>query len=128
MILKKIFSKLGNGQPAENFINLRISISELSKVWQNKVSKTTIRNCFKYLGFSDNPIQEECETMNSVEECWNQWQVKGIINENIPLDEFLRVDKNVIVDEYPTDDEILYSVKNEDGEDKTAKQMMKKKT
>jgi len=36
-------------------------------------------------------------------------QVIGVINEDIPipLDTFLRVDKNVIVTEYPKDDENL---------------------
>jgi len=50
--------------------------------------------------------------MDAIEECWNQLQVRGIINEEIPLDEFLGVDEDVTVAEYPTDNEILCIVKN----------------
>jgi len=39
----------------------------------------------------------------------------SIINDDIPLDEFLRVHEDVIVAEYLTDDKILNSVKNENG-------------
>lgn len=35
--------------------------------------------------------------MDDIEECWNQLQVGGIINEVIPLNEFLEVDEDVIV-------------------------------
>jgi len=33
-----------------------------------------MRNCFTKAGFSDKPIQEECEIMDSIEEYSNQLQ------------------------------------------------------
>jgi len=38
-----------------------------------------------------------------------------MINEDIMLNHFLRVDEDVIVDENPSDDEILYSIQNNNG-------------
>lgn len=51
--------------------------------------------------------------MDDNEACWYELHTGGIINEEILLDEFLGVNKDVIVDDYPTSDEILYLVKKE---------------
>lgn len=48
----------------------------------------------------------------------------GVVNQEILLDEFLGVNKDVIVTEYPTDDEILYSVKKEKMEMSRAEKIL----
>lgn len=71
---------------------------------------------FTKVGFSDKSIQEEYETIDAIEKCWSQLQVEGIVNEKITLDEFLGVDKNVTLAQYPTNDEILHwIIKNKVG-------------
>lgn len=66
-VLKTLLSKLENGQSVENCINLRICVSEISKIWQNKVSET-VKNCFTEAGFLDEPIQKQFKI---IQKCWD---------------------------------------------------------
>lgn len=118
-VLKRLILALENDEPVENVINLRLCISELVKVWQNDVVESTIRNCFLKAGFSEKLVVEEITSnvLPQIEECWVHLQSVGKINDDVSLNEFLRVDEEVIVAEYPTDDDILSSVINTEVED-----------
>ena len=99
-------------ESVDKVINLKISIAELSKVWQNNVSETTIKNCFKKTGFLKTQIQEEADDddiMSSNQEWWDELQANGTIEDDILLEAFLsvNVDEDVLVTNYPTDNDIL---------------------
>ncbi|KAK9751721.1 hypothetical protein QE152_g4790 [Popillia japonica] len=94
----------------------RIWISELANVWQNDVTEATIKNCYIKAGFSEKSVVKEVSTLPYMEDCWNQLQSTGAINDEVSLNEFLYVDEDVIVAQYPTDD-ILNSLKASENQE-----------
>lgn len=124
-ILKRLIFALENNKSIDDAINLRLCISEVAKVWQNYVAESTIQNCFIKAGFSENTVVEEISALPQLEDCWNQLQSTDAIDQDISLDEFLSVDEDVIVAEYPTDDDILSSLKDTEdlGDDNEAEEI-----
>lgn len=55
-------------------------------------------------------MEEETDARFSIEDCWNELQ-KGVTNENdLVLDNYMRVDEDLVVADYPTDADIFDSV------------------
>lgn len=58
-LLRRLIWALQNKQPTAKVTELRISIAELAKVWQNNVLESTIKNCFaKYVFIESFQIKE----------------------------------------------------------------------
>ncbi|GBM26418.1 hypothetical protein AVEN_139370-1 [Araneus ventricosus] len=95
-------------------IDLRKAIAELYKVWKFDVTAKTIRNCFKKGGFSnqtdDIDSDDEDVILAGLKEKWKTVEGNGRITDDVTLTDFLEVDAELLSASYPTDEEILNSL------------------
>lgn len=121
-ILHKIITAIELNQPTEKIIDLRECISELAKAWRYEVTETTIKNCFGKAGFTCDLSSWEDEDnvqLSELRKMWGQLKVSGNVSDQIELDEFLNVDEDVLVTEYPDDKDILETVREENETNET---------
>ena len=114
-LLKKIICLIEKKEPIENVIDLRGAIATIAKVWENDVKESTIKNCFVKCGYEfrtelSEDEESDVDSPTNIEACWDALQSVGVLDGGISLDEYLCVDDDVVVAEYPTDQEILDSV------------------
>ncbi|GBN37187.1 hypothetical protein AVEN_249480-1 [Araneus ventricosus] len=97
-------------------IDLREAIAELYKVWKFDATAKTIRNCFKRGGFSnqtdDSDSDDEDEILADLKEKWKTVEGNGRITNGATLSDLLEVDAELLIASYPTDEEILKSLMN----------------
>ncbi|GBO39998.1 hypothetical protein AVEN_66157-1 [Araneus ventricosus] len=100
-------------------INLRESISEISKTWNYDVTDRTIRNSFAKAGFffsNENSASMEDEDdipLEELKKMWIQLSEKEEINDVVLIDDyFLSLDSEAEASETLTELDILDSVKN----------------
>lgn len=117
-ILRKTLVALeDNNQPYQ--ITLWDAITNLFKAWDMDIQQATIQNSFTKAGFKkqgetnwseedDSPLSE----LKSAFDIYNQ-QIEG---NPVSLDEYLSVDDDVVVADYPTDAEILNKFKKRGDE------------
>ncbi|GBM20431.1 hypothetical protein AVEN_222127-1 [Araneus ventricosus] len=107
-----VFDK--NGTVQEN-IDLRKAIAELYKVRKFDATAKTIRNCFKRGGgFSnqtdDSDSDDEDAILDDLKEKWKTLEGNGRITDDATLSDILEVDAELLTASYPTDEEILKSL------------------
>ncbi|GBM64408.1 hypothetical protein AVEN_135131-1 [Araneus ventricosus] len=101
-------------------INLRESISEISKAWNYDVTDRTIRNSFAEAGFfvsnenSPNTEDEE-ESLEELKKMWIKLREKEEINDDVLIDDFLSLDSEAETSETLTELDILDGVKNKNN-------------
>jgi len=114
-ILKEMISAIEKNETFQN-IDLRKAIAELYKVWKFDVTAKTIRNCFKKGGFSDQTddidSEDEDVILADLKEKWKTVEGNGKILDGATLSDFLEVDADLLTSLYPTDEEILNSLKD----------------
>ncbi|GBN35198.1 hypothetical protein AVEN_251094-1, partial [Araneus ventricosus] len=99
-------------------INLRESISEISKAWNYDVTDRTIRNSFAKAGFfasNENSASTEDEDdifLEELKKMWIQLREKEEINNDMLIDDFLSLDSEAETSETLTELDILDCVKN----------------
>ncbi|GBN32297.1 hypothetical protein AVEN_69805-1 [Araneus ventricosus] len=99
-------------------INLRESITEISKAWNYDVTDRTIRNNIAKAGFfvsNENSASTEDEDdipLEELKKMWIQLREKEEINDDVLIDDFLSLDSEVETSETLTELDILESVKN----------------
>lgn len=108
-ILRRLIWTLENEKTLNKVIDLRICVATLAKVWENDVSDSTIKNCFAKAGFDVIPEIEEQDLFPQIQQSWENLHSQGHITDGIHLNDFLTVDDQLIVADYPTDEDILSS-------------------
>lgn len=101
-----------NKQSLDKVIDLCVCITDLAKVWQNDVKKTTIKNCFIKAGFAEKTTEKAANDLPDINACWNELQSTRAINDNINLTDYLAIDEDLIATEYPTNNDIIDSIKD----------------
>ncbi|GBN01033.1 hypothetical protein AVEN_26891-1 [Araneus ventricosus] len=102
-------------------INLRESISEISKTWNYDVTDRTIRHSFAKAGFfvsNENSASTEDEDdipLEELKKMWIQLRKKEEINDDVLIDDFLSLDSEAEASETLTELDILDSVKNKNN-------------
>ncbi|GBM93667.1 hypothetical protein AVEN_42597-1 [Araneus ventricosus] len=111
---------LENNESMSN-INLRESISEISKAWNYDVTDRTIRNSFAKAGFfasNENLASTEDEDDIPLEELKKmriQLREEEEISDDVLIDDFLSLDSEAETSETLTELDILDSVKNKNN-------------
>lgn len=102
-----------NNEIVQNIVNLRDCIAELAKVWTNDVKKTTVFNCFSKAGFNSVTHEEDSEdnmTLSELKKQWDFLKSSGNVADDVPLEDFICVDEDVAVSNFPDDEDILQNV------------------
>ncbi|GBN88349.1 hypothetical protein AVEN_259636-1 [Araneus ventricosus] len=119
-IARKVITALENNQSMPK-INLRESISEISKAWNYDVTDPTIRNSFAKTGFfvsnenSASTEDEEDIPLEELKKIWIQLREKEEINDEVLIYGFLSLDSEAETSETLTELDILGSVKNKNN-------------
>ncbi|GBN53674.1 hypothetical protein AVEN_65431-1 [Araneus ventricosus] len=113
-ILKEMISAIEKKEGFQENIDFRKAISELYKVWKFDAAAKAIRNCFKRGGFSnqtdDSDSDDEDAILTDLKEKWKTIEGNGRITDDATLSEILEVDAELLTAAYPTDEEILKSL------------------
>ncbi|GBM74373.1 hypothetical protein AVEN_78650-1 [Araneus ventricosus] len=102
-------------------INLRESISEISKAWNYDVTNRTIGNSFAKAGFfvsnedSESTEDEDDIFLEELKKMWTQLRGKEEINDDVLIDDFLSLDSEAETSETLTELDILDSMKNKNN-------------
>ncbi|GBM76085.1 hypothetical protein AVEN_242332-1 [Araneus ventricosus] len=128
-IVRNVITALENNQSMPK-INLRQSISEISKTWNYDVTDRTILNSFAKIRFfvsnenSGNTEEEDDIPLEELKKIWIQLREKEEINDDELIDNFLSLDSGAETSETITQLDILDSVtdkkscdEDEDDED-----------
>ncbi|GBM64988.1 hypothetical protein AVEN_14081-1 [Araneus ventricosus] len=83
-------------------INLRVSISEISKAWNYDVTDCTIRNSFAKAGFFVEDDEDDIP-LEEVKKMWIQLREKEEINDDVLIDDFLSLDSEAETSETLTE-------------------------
>ncbi|GBM13293.1 Tigger transposable element-derived protein 4 [Araneus ventricosus] len=116
-IVRKVITALKNNQSMPK-INLRESISEISKAWNYDV---TDRNSFAKAGFfvsnenSASTDDEDDIPLEKLKKMWIQLRGKEEINDDVLIDDFLSLDSEAETSETLTELDILDIVKNKNN-------------
>ncbi|GBM17365.1 hypothetical protein AVEN_13242-1 [Araneus ventricosus] len=107
-------SAIEKNETVQENIDLRKAIAELYKVWKFDAIAKTIRNCFKRGGFSnqtdDSDSDDEEAILADLKEKWKTVEGNGRITDDATLSDILEVDAELLTASYPTDEEILKSL------------------
>ncbi|GBO38425.1 hypothetical protein AVEN_139156-1 [Araneus ventricosus] len=113
-ILKEMISAIEKNETVQENIDLRKVIAELYKVWKFDATAKTIRYCFKKGGFSnqadDIDSDDEDAILADLKEKWKTVERNGRITDDATLSDILEVDAELLTASYPTDEEILKSL------------------
>ncbi|GBL98301.1 hypothetical protein AVEN_54858-1 [Araneus ventricosus] len=109
-----MISAIEKNETVQENIDLRKAIPELYKVWKFDATAKTIRNCFKRRGFSnqtdDSDSDGEDAILADLKEKWKTVEGNGRITDDATLSDILEVDAELLTASYPTDEEILKSL------------------
>lgn len=116
-IVLRILRAFENNDPPK--VTLLDCVHEIKKAW-DEVTPTTITNCFKQAGFmisTETTGQSEQEMWDVEDElpisAWITLQRELKLPENLTLEAYVDVDKNLQSTEIPTEDEIVKSILQE---------------
>ncbi|GBN70612.1 hypothetical protein AVEN_71786-1 [Araneus ventricosus] len=113
-ILKEIITEIEKNETVQENIDLRKAIPELYKVWKFNATAKTIRSCFKRGDFSnqtdDSDSDDEDAILADMKEKWKAVEGNGRITDDATLPDILEVDAELLTASYPTDEEILKSL------------------
>ncbi|GBM84442.1 hypothetical protein AVEN_6199-1 [Araneus ventricosus] len=91
-----------------------LAIADLYKVWKFDATAKTIRNCFKRGGFSnqtdDSDSDDEDAILADLKEKWKTVEGNERITDDATLSDILEVDAELLTASYPTDEEMLKSL------------------
>ncbi|GBN25310.1 hypothetical protein AVEN_123071-1 [Araneus ventricosus] len=107
-ILREMISAIKKNETIQENIDLRNAIAELYKVWKFDATDKTIRNFFKRGGFNNQT--DEDAILSDLKEKWKTVEGNGRITEDATLSGILEVDAELLTASYPTDEEILKSL------------------
>ncbi|GBL76504.1 hypothetical protein AVEN_172153-1 [Araneus ventricosus] len=97
-------------------IDLPKAFAELYKVWKFDATAKIFRNCCKRGGFSkqtdDIDSDDEDVIFANLKEKWKRVEGNGRITDDATLSDILEVDSELLTASYPTDEEILKSLMN----------------
>ncbi|GBM56527.1 hypothetical protein AVEN_140596-1 [Araneus ventricosus] len=106
-----MISAIEKNETVQENVDLRKTIAELYKVWKIDATAKTIRNCFKRGGFSnqtdDSDSDDEDAILAYLKEKWKTVERNGRITNDATLSDILEVDAELLNASYPTDEEIL---------------------
>ncbi|GBN96129.1 hypothetical protein AVEN_120778-1 [Araneus ventricosus] len=109
-----MISAIEKNETVQESIDLRKSIAEHYKVWEFDATAETICNCFKRGGFSnqtdDSDSDDEDAILADLKEKWKIVEGNGRITDDATLSGILEVDTELLTASYPTDEEILKSL------------------
>ncbi|GBM09343.1 hypothetical protein AVEN_158230-1 [Araneus ventricosus] len=122
-ILKEIISANEKNETVQENIELRKAISELYKAWKFDATAKIISNCFKRGDFSnqadDSDSNDEDAILADLKEKWKTVEGNGRITDDATLSDILEEDAELLTASYPTDEEILKSLMdNNKGQEK----------
>ncbi|GBM90807.1 hypothetical protein AVEN_42527-1 [Araneus ventricosus] len=113
-ILKEMISAIEKNEKVQENIDLRKAIAELHKVWKFDAIAETIRNCFKRGGFSNQTDAIDSDDEDAIwadlKEKWKTVEGNGRVTDDATLSDILEVDAELLIASYPTDEEILKSL------------------
>ncbi|GBL88946.1 hypothetical protein AVEN_190464-1, partial [Araneus ventricosus] len=96
-------------------IDLRKAIAELYKVWKFDATAKTIRNCFKWGGFSTQTDDIDSDDRDAIladlKEIWKTVEGNGRVTDDATLSDILEVEAELLTASYPADEKILNSLK-----------------
>ena len=117
-ILKKALLSLEDDNETRE-ITILDAISNLSKAWNINIQERVIKNCFTKAGFrKESEIFTNEVDNTSLEEFSSVFGIySNKIGCSVILDDYLSIDYNVSVVNYPTDAEIVYKIKKQDQDD-----------
>ncbi|GBN40351.1 hypothetical protein AVEN_65688-1 [Araneus ventricosus] len=109
-----MISAIEKNETVKENIDLQKAIAELHKVWKFDATAKKIRNCFKRGGFSnqtdDSDSDNEDAILADLKEKWKTVEGNGRITDDATLSIILEVDAELLSASYPTDEEILKSL------------------
>lgn len=114
-IVLKLIDRIEKNLPVEKLTVLD-AINILSNIWDNKVTPTIIRNCFRKAGFVDSHFDEEDDVPLSSfhDEARNFEQLKSVLPDiNISFDEYVTFDEDIMVGAMMTDEDIIERIQDE---------------
>ncbi|GFT67658.1 DDE-1 domain-containing protein [Nephila pilipes] len=120
MILRKVITALQNNQSMSN-INLRESITEISKAWNTDVTDGSIHNSSAKAGFfvcsesSESMEDEDDIPLEEMKKIWMQLKEKQEITDSVLLDDFLFLNSEAETTNSLTESDILNSVTNKNS-------------
>ncbi|GBO42998.1 hypothetical protein AVEN_40181-1 [Araneus ventricosus] len=110
-ILKEIISAIEKNETVQENIDLRKAIAEVYKVWKLDATAKTIRNFFKRGGFNNQTDDSDSDDENAIladlKENAKTVEENGRITDDATLSDILEVDTELLIASYPTDEEIL---------------------
>lgn len=115
-ILTKILNAVENNESPDKVISLRYAIAEISKAWACDVTPTTITNCFAKAGFKipeemqDDDEDNEKITLAELMKKWKKLKQAVPNCEEVELEDYLQIDDDVTVAEYPDENDILNDI------------------
>ncbi|GBM12948.1 hypothetical protein AVEN_164003-1 [Araneus ventricosus] len=113
-ILKEMISAIEKNETVQENTDLRKAIPELYKIWKFDATTKTIRNCFKRGGFSnqtdDSDFDDEDAILADLKEKWKTEEGNGRMTDDATLSDILEVYTELLTASYPTDEEILKSL------------------
>ncbi|GBN69613.1 hypothetical protein AVEN_25776-1 [Araneus ventricosus] len=109
-----MISAIEKNETVQENIDLRKAIAELYKVWKFDATAKTIRNYFERGGFSnqtdDSNSDDEDAMLVDLKAKWKTVEGNGRITDYATLSDILEVDAKLLAASYPTDEEILKSL------------------
>ncbi|GBN00322.1 hypothetical protein AVEN_134707-1 [Araneus ventricosus] len=113
-ILKEMISAIEKNETVQENVDLRKATAELYKVWKIDATAKILRNCFKRGGFSnqtdDSDSDDEDAILTNLKEKWKTVEGNGRITDDATLSDILEVGAELLNASYPTDEEILKSL------------------
>ncbi|GBN75677.1 hypothetical protein AVEN_121949-1 [Araneus ventricosus] len=114
-ILKEIISAIEKNETVQENIDLRKAVAELYTVWKFDATAKPIRNCFKRGGFSNQTDGSDSDDEDAIlADLKGKWKTleegNGRITDDATLSDILEVDAELLTASYPTDEESLKSL------------------
>ncbi len=114
-LVLQLIDDIENGRPMKA-VTLLDCINMVSKIWDNKVTSTIIKNCFRKAGFVDSNFdaEDELPIINYQEAAHNYEKLKAFLPEAITdkFEEYMDIDQEAMVGDVMTDEDIIESVQN----------------
>lgn len=113
-ILMKVLANMDRDIPTT--VTILDAIRDLSKTWNVDVKQQTISNCFRKAGFVNNgsvqDIDWDADDLVPLAELKVLWAsfTSAINMDSVSFEDYVNVDEDVPITDFPTDDDILESV------------------
>ncbi|GBM88517.1 hypothetical protein AVEN_25101-1 [Araneus ventricosus] len=118
-----MISAIKKNETVQENIDLRKAIAVLYKVWKFDATAKTIRNCFKRGGFSnqtdDSDSDDKDAILANLKEKRKTVEGNGRIIDDATVSDILEVDAELLTASYPTDEEIMKSLMDNNKDQET---------